>query len=115
MRSCWESKLCITDANKESWKRDGENAEYRITEPLALFVVDEIAGAALEDVFETVCRATFLLSIVGLSFGVMDSVSPQHGQIEEVVLRALIDHNVASHSAVVFSTQKMFGENKFKV
>ena len=42
----------MTDANSESWKRDGENAECKIEELLALFVEDDIVGAALEEVFD---------------------------------------------------------------
>ena len=42
MRIRCESKLWMTDANSDSWKRDGTNADLRIEERLAACGLDAL-------------------------------------------------------------------------
>ena len=43
----------MTDANRESCSLEGENDERRIDDRFAVCVVDDTAGFAVEEVFET--------------------------------------------------------------
>lgn len=53
----------MTDANKESWYRDGKKRDLIIEDLLAVCVADEEAGAVDEDTLDAAAREDFLLTM----------------------------------------------------
>jgi hypothetical protein len=54
----------MTEANSESWKKDGQKDDLRIEELLPLCVFEDAAGFALEETFEAAPLGTFLFPII---------------------------------------------------
>ena len=44
----------MTDANRDNWSADGENADRRMEDLLAVCVAEDVAGFAADEIFEVV-------------------------------------------------------------
>lgn len=55
----------MTDANKESWKWEGQKDERRMEDLLAVRVLDDAAGFATEETLEDTALEIFLFPILG--------------------------------------------------
>ena len=54
----------MTEANKESWKRKGEKEDLRMEDLLAVCVLEEAAGFAIEETLEATALVDFLFPIM---------------------------------------------------
>ena len=54
----------MTEANKESWKRKGEKEDLRMEDLLAVCVMEEAAGFAIEETLEATALVDFLFPIM---------------------------------------------------
>ena len=50
----------MTEANKESWKWEGQKEDRRMEDSLAVRVFDVVAGLATEEMLEATALETFL-------------------------------------------------------
>ena len=53
----------MTDANKESWKWEGQKDERRMEDVLAVRVLDDAAGFATEETLDATALEVFLFPI----------------------------------------------------
>ena len=54
----------MTEANNESWKRKGEKEDLRMEDWLAVCVLEEAAGFAIEEKLEVTALVDFLFPIM---------------------------------------------------
>ena len=53
----------MTEANNDSWRREGENTDFSMEDFWLLLIVDNAAGAVVEEVLERAPREDFLTLI----------------------------------------------------
>ena len=53
----------MTEANSDSWSREGENADFSMEDLWLLVVVDDAVGAVVEEYLERAPREDFLTLI----------------------------------------------------
>lgn len=54
----------MTEANKESWRCEGENEDRRMEDLLAVCVFEDAAGFATEETLEDIALGAFLFPII---------------------------------------------------